>query len=185
MSKGNNAAFYDKNVPEEQQGLCMYIYKYSISLGSLKEYNNTLARVNFYILAPIITFFCFDKPQDWFSEFGKDPERNFSIFQFSLEEKARRHFVAKHGKKDSLNNTYLNEVLINCTLNQSNLARRQSQLNMNVERNYLTSKEERESFLLDEELVYRFGGSLYEKEEENRSYILEMAHEDDNDDEED
>ena len=69
-----------KNLPREEQGFCKYIYQYSISIGSLKEYNNTLARVNFYILAPIITFFCFDKPRDWFSQFGKDPERNFSIF---------------------------------------------------------------------------------------------------------
>ena len=102
LQTDNDAALWEKNISEHDHSLCKNVYDYSL-IGSLKEYNNTLARINFYILLPIITFFCFNKPQDWFYSFGKDPERNYSIFQFSLEEKARRNFVAKYGEVDSQN----------------------------------------------------------------------------------
>ena len=95
--------------------------------------------------------------------------------------------MAKHGKKDSLNNKHLNDVLIDCTINKS-LARRQSQFESTIERNYLTSQDKKGADLLDEELVYRFGGSFHgtpsNQEDSNAINVLEMSLDEGYDDDE-
>lgn len=81
------------------QGICYYAlagYR-----ASVKD-EDIFSGLNFYsdliILIPVLTFFAFDKPHDCFSCLAKDPDRNYSIFQLTLEERVRRNMGAKLSK---------------------------------------------------------------------------------------
>ena len=49
---------------------------------------------------PIAGFLLFSKEDDYFRCFGKDPTRNYSIHQLSMEEKIQRKMISQYGKKN-------------------------------------------------------------------------------------
>ena len=56
--------------------------------------------VDFLILIPVLSFFALDRPHDCYTCLGKDPDRIYSSFQLTFEERARRQAIAKYGPKE-------------------------------------------------------------------------------------
>ena len=51
-------------------------------------------------LLPVLTFYVLDAPHDCFACLGKDPDRIYSIFQLTTEQRTRREAVAKFNSAD-------------------------------------------------------------------------------------
>ena len=50
---------------------------------------------NFFLMIPILAYFWLNEPHDCYVCLGKDPDRIYSSFQLTLEERARRQLRAK------------------------------------------------------------------------------------------
>ena len=82
-----------------QHGLCSYYFSSVVNTyGSQDRFGAYFAYLDLVILIPVLTFLAFDKPHDCFTCLAKDPDRNYSIFQLSLEERVRRKMMAKFSK---------------------------------------------------------------------------------------
>ena len=70
---------------------------------------------NSALLTPVVTFLIFDEPHDCFSCLSKDPDRAYSIYQLSLEERIRRKMVAKFStaqeRKSISDQDFISELL--------------------------------------------------------------------------
>ena len=68
-----------------EEGFC----NYQLILKS-KSLTFSTINANFAYVLPVLMFFIFDVPHDWFVILGKDPDRIYSRFQLTLEERAKR-----------------------------------------------------------------------------------------------
>ena len=64
---------------------------------------NGAARYSLYFnlmtILPVIVFFLLNEPHDCFTCLGKNPDHIYSIYQFTLEERAIRKMEAKYSSK--------------------------------------------------------------------------------------
>ena len=61
-----------------------------------KPYGSIQLFVDLVVLLPVVTFLLFDNPHDCFTCLGKDPDRIYSSFQLSFQERFRRKMKAKY-----------------------------------------------------------------------------------------
>ena len=57
--------------------------------------------LDFFMLLPVAAFFVLNEPHDCFMCFGKDPDRIYSSYQLTPEERAQRHVKAKFSTKEA------------------------------------------------------------------------------------
>ena len=62
---------------------------------SITSYNKTELRYTMILMLPVVTYFMLNEPHDCYMCYGKDPDRVYSSFQLSLEDRAKRHFRAR------------------------------------------------------------------------------------------
>ena len=108
------------------------------------------------MLLPIITFLLFDNPHDCFICLGKDPDRIYSSFQLSRQERTHRKMKAKYSRAQII-------ALDRSKIVDSFGMRRDhksSVINCVIDPVIGISYEQfNDDGLLDESLVYRYGGS--------------------------
>ena len=82
-------------------GILEYFEKFSI--------NYQVASLQFalyyeQLILPVVVFLMFDDPHDCFTCLGKDPERKYSRFQLTIEERRNRRMIARFGVKNRKSN---------------------------------------------------------------------------------
>ena len=65
-------------------------------VNDTQSYGQIFRTIDMLLLLPVLVFFIFDDPHDCFTCLGKDPDRIYSSFQLTLEERIRRKMVAKY-----------------------------------------------------------------------------------------
>ena len=84
----------------DKPGMCLFFDEYYIKMfGTTQNIGFVLWIVDFTILIPPVTFFFLDNPHDCFVCFGKDPDRIYSIFQLTREDRTNRKLKARLGSK--------------------------------------------------------------------------------------
>ena len=115
---------------EADGGVCLFtIETIGIKFGDQQSTARGVYIFNFVIMTPVLFLFLLDQPHDCFKCFGKDPDRIFSSYQLTLEEKARRKMVAKFSKKSILGKDH-DSVLVNAVLNESRNIHGSSDINI-------------------------------------------------------
>ena len=105
----HNDAVWDVFNTEEDDDLCFKVIEF---FGSFNKNANTasmpFALYYVQLLLPVVVFLMFDDPHDCFKCLGKDPERKYSRFQLSVEERKNRRMIARY----SVNNLMSNQPLV-------------------------------------------------------------------------
>ena len=82
---------------ETQDGnICDFfdVYNYASKKYDLEEFRMTM-----FLLLPVVAYFLLNEPHDCYMCYGKDPDRVYSIFQLTLEERAKRYFRTKFNQE--------------------------------------------------------------------------------------
>ena len=115
-------------------------------------------------LLPVIAFFIFNTPHDCYTCLGKDPDRNYSIYQLSLEERARRKFLSKFNRSQEQDIVEQKIDFYSTLQQQRSNARRNTSIKLDAlpMLKKISSKDER---LIMNEAVTEFAGAAEEFED--------------------
>jgi len=98
-----------------------------------------------YLMLPVVSFLLVNKPHDCYTCLGKDPDRVYSSFQLSSEERLRRRVRTKRNKRES--------DLLTLQNLKAQEGRRYTDINVDI-----VSPDELEK--IDDDILYKLGGSL-------------------------
>ena len=103
----DNKAMYD--VTQTDDNICSNIVSYVQYLNKNDKVASTQFVIYYFqLLLPVVIFLMFDNPHDCFTCLGKDPERKYSRFQLTIEERNNRRMIARY----SVNNLMSNQPLV-------------------------------------------------------------------------
>lgn len=87
-------AYYD---PKNPNGFCHRLFSLELASGSYKNLTSAILTFDIAFLSPIILFLLVNEPHDCFVCHGKDPDRIYSSYQLTWEERTARKMVARYG----------------------------------------------------------------------------------------
>lgn len=107
---------------------------------------------------PMLSFFWLDSPHDCYTCLGKDPDRIYSQFQLSLEERAKRALRAKLNKKQQKEIVSQPEFLQSLFRDENWSKRQQSSIKLINKARLQLLRIDSDQMPMDE-LVHRFAGT--------------------------
>ena len=149
--------------------MCQPVFKI-FNIHTFQQFAYVYIKINCLLILPVVAFMILDDPHDCFMCLGKDPDRPYSIFQLSREERANRKMVAKYGKQKALKSSSqvgdmritIKDLLIRDQF--KNRACHQSEMVGNYETLLQTSVnrsivEDENVIIYNDEVIHRYGGT--------------------------